>query len=443
MPHSSLDPVFAGLRLGLHALLVGLALFAVARAFAVASPAAPWVAVIAGGFIAVYFAGAWAAGRGSSGRSRRSLAIAWVAALTLLWGLLVWLSPEGAYLVFPLFFLYLHLLPGAGAAVAVIAATGFAILALGLHLGFSVGGVLGPVVGAGVALLIGLAYRALAREAEERERLLAELLRTRERLAETEREQGALAERARLARDIHDTVAQGLSSIQMLLRAAERDVSEPGAAHLRLARETAAESLAETRQIIRELTPERLDEGLPAALRRLGEEQDGRTGPTGGPRVEVAAEDVALPMAAQTALLRIAQGALANAVQHAGASRVSIELRRTEAGQSAPGGAVLVISDDGCGFEPDSVARRTVRSDSFGIRAMRERAEQLGGTLEIDAAPGRGASVTAQLPLDAAAPDPSSEDPSPVPAPAAAAPAIARPPAADPAAARRPRGRRP
>lgn len=468
MPHSSLDPVFAGLRLGLHALLVGLALFAVARAFAVASPAAPWVAVIAGGFITAYFAGAWAAGRGRPGRSRRPLAITWVASLTLLWGLLVWLSPEGAYLVFPLFFLYLHLLPGAGAAAAVVAATGFAILALGLHLGFSVGGVLGPVVGAGVALLIGLAYRALAREAEERERLLAELLRTRERLAETEREQGALAERARLARDIHDTVAQGLSSIQMLLRAAERDVSEPGAAHLRLARETAAESLAETRQIIRELTPERLDEGLPAALRRLGEEQAGRTGPTAGPRVEVAAEDVALPMAAQTALLRIAQGALANAVQHAGASRVSIELRRAATGSSGvgrsepgssesdpsppdpsgPGGAVLVISDDGCGFEPDSVARRAARADSFGIRAMRERAEQLGGTLEIDAAPGRGASVTARLPLDAAA-----EDPSPVSAPAAAAPAaaalaaaapaVARPPVAGPAAARRTRGRRP
>lgn len=390
MPHSTLAPVFAGLRIGLHVLLIGLAGFAAVRAFAVSSPNAEGAAVAAASFVAVYAAGAGRLrGHGGRGTARRGLVLAWVIALTLLWAVLTWLSPEGAYLAFPLFFLFLRLLPGRIGTVAIGGAAGFAIVALGAHHGFSVGGVVGPLVAAGVAVLIGLAYRALVREAEERERLLEELIRTRERLARTEREQGVLAERGRLAREIHDTVAQGLSSIQMLLRAAERDAPEPAAGYVRLARETAADSLAETRQIIRELTPERLEDGLPSALRRLGAEQAGRTGIP----VEVVAEELDLPMADQTALLRIAQGALSNAVRHADASRITLLLVETR------GAASLSVSDDGCGFDDGAVEAAAHRPDSFGLRAMRERVEQLGGTLGIVSAPSRGTTITARLPL--------------------------------------------
>lgn len=390
MPHSTLTPVFTGLRFGLHALLIGLAGFAVVRAFVVFSPVAAWTLIVGVAFVAVYLAGAWAARSGrTAGSSGRSFALIWVAALTLLWAVLMWLSPEGAYLVFPLFFLYLHVLPGSGGVAAIVITTAFSILALGLHLGFSVGGVIGPLVGAGVALLIGLAYRALRREAEERERLLAELIHTRQQLAETEREQGALAERARLAREIHDTVAQGLSSIQMLLRAAERDTPESGAGYLKLARETAAESLFDTRQIIRELTPARLDDGLAAALRRLGQEQSDRASLP----VEVIAEDLDLPMGIQTALLRIAQGALSNAIRHANATRIAIELAREDDAVS------LVIRDDGQGFDVSSAVADSHDADSFGLSAMRERVEQLDGALTITSAPGDGTTVTARLPL--------------------------------------------
>ncbi|GAA1803334.1 sensor histidine kinase [Nesterenkonia flava] len=390
MPHSTLAQVFTGLRFGLHALLIGLAGFAVVRAFVVFSPVAAWTLVVGVAFVAVYLAGAWAARSGrAAGSSGRRFAVVWVAALTLLWAVLTWLSPEGAYLVFPLFFLYLHVLPGPGGVAAIVVTTAFAILAVGLHLGFSVGGVIGPLVGAGVALLIGLAYRALRREAEERERLLAELIRTRQQLAETEREQGALAERARLAREIHDTVAQGLSSIQMLLRAAERDTPEPGAGYLKLARETAAESLADTRQIIRELTPARLDDGLTAALRRLGQEQSDRASLP----VEVTAEDLDLPMGIQTALLRIAQGALSNAIRHADATRIAVELARDDDAVS------LIVRDDGQGFDVSSAVADSHEADSFGLSAMRERVEQLDGALTITSAPGDGTTVTARLPL--------------------------------------------
>lgn len=390
MSHSTLAPVFTGLRFGLHALLIGLAAFAVVRAFVVSSPAAVWTLVVGIAFVAVYLIGTLAARIPSAlSTARPGLAPAWVAALTLLWAVLVWLSPEGAFIVFPLFFVYLHLLPGHAGFAAVVVTAAFAIGALGLHLGFSVGGVIGPVVGAGVAILIGMAYRALTQEAEERERLLAELIRTRQQLADTEREQGALAERARLAREIHDTVAQGLSSIQMLLRAAERDTPEPGAGYLKLARETAAESLADTRQIIRELTPARLDKGLPAALHRLGEEQSRRASIP----IDVTATDVDLPMGTQTALLRVAQGALSNAVRHANASHITVDL---VAGQ---GSVSLTVSDDGRGFDVSTATADSREADSFGLQAMRERVEQLDGTLTITSASAAGTTITAQLPL--------------------------------------------
>lgn len=390
MSHSTLAPVFTGLRVGLHALLIGLAGFAIVRAFLISSWVGMWTSVAAVAFLTVYLSGAWAGRMQRDPHvSRRRCAVGWVAALTLLWAVLTWLSPEGAYLAFPLFFVYLHVLPGRGGVATVVVTTAFAILALGLHLGFSIGGVIGPLVGAGVAVLIGLAYRALRREAEERERLLAELIRTRQQLAESERAQGALNERARLAREIHDTVAQGLSSIQMLLRAAERDIPEPGAGYVRLARETAAESLADTRQIIRELTPARLGDGLVAALERLGRELSERSSIT----VQVDAEELALPMGIQTALLRIAQGALSNTIRHAQAAQIVVELRGDDSDVS------LTVRDDGRGFDAASAVGGTHAADSFGLQAMRERVEQFGGTLDVESAAQQGTRVTARLPL--------------------------------------------
>lgn len=382
MAHRTLAPVFAGLRVGLHVLFVGLLVLVVVRVvWTGGSPVALGLTALLG---LVYLAGLRVAGA----RSRASGAW-WVAALTVVWAPLMWLVPEAAYLVFPLFFLYLHLLPGFAGPIAVVAATALTIAAFAVHGGLSVGGVVGPVVGAGVALLIGLGYDALQQRSIEREALVAELLATRDRLAVTEREQGVLAERARLAREIHDTVAQGLSSIQMLLHAAERaDATGPGVEHIRLARQTAADGLAETRRFIRELAPPSLDRGLGPALRRLAEGWGEREGLV----VEVTAPaETPLSMDAQAALLRIAQGALANVAQHAEASHVRISLE--EAGAEVR----LSISDDGRGFDPAESERGTAGTDSFGLRAMRERVEQLDGDLVVDSAPGAGTVVAVIL----------------------------------------------
>ncbi|BAJ75484.1 signal transduction histidine kinase [Microbacterium testaceum StLB037] len=375
--------MFAGLRIGLHALFAGLLVLVVVRVLVTGAGAAPIALTVALGL--VYLAGAWVARRGRSGAG-----IAWVLVLTAVWAALVWLVPEAAYLVFPLFFLYLHVLPRVAGPLAVVATTALTIAAFAVHGGLTVGGVVGPVVGAGVALLIGLGYAALERRAAEREELMAELLATRDRLAAAEREQGTLAERGRLAREIHDTVAQGLSSIQMLLYAAERaDATGPGIAHIRLARQTAADGLAETRRFIRELAPPSLTQGLGPALERLARSW----GEHAGVDVEVDVPDeVELPMDAQTALLRIAQGALANVAQHAAATRVRVVL-------TAAGHAVrLTVADDGRGFDPDAPDARGGGTDSFGLRAMRERVDQLDGTIEVTSTPGAGTTVAVTLP---------------------------------------------
>ncbi|MFJ7289204.1 sensor histidine kinase [Curtobacterium sp. NPDC098951] len=386
MAHSTLTPVFVGLRTGLHVLSAALLALVVVRIL-VGDGTRPWVPLgLSVVFAGVYLLGAVAAR--TAPRRRRVAGALWLVALSLVWIALLVVVPEAAYLVFPLFFLYLHVLPRVVGPVAVVVATLVAVVALGLHGGFTVGGVVGPLVGAGVALLIGLGYRALAREATEREALVAELLATRDRLAATEREQGVLAERARLAREIHDTVAQGLSSIQMLLHAAERaDGDRPGVEHIRLARATAADGLADTRRFIRELTPPSLDRGLPAALGRLAEQQWSGDGLT----VTVDVPDVALPMDVQTALLRIAQGAVANVVQHAHATHLTVSLAVT--GQEAR----LTVADDGVGFDPVTAAAGAGSSDSFGLRATQDRVDQFGGRLEIDSAPGRGTTLVAVL----------------------------------------------
>lgn len=390
MAHTALTPVFVGLRTGLHVLFIALTALVIVRAIVAPTDASAAVIIVAIALAATYALGA---AMTRSLRARRAMQRGWLAILTIEWAALLWLIPDAAYLVFPLFFLYLHLLGRWWGSAAILVSTVVAICALGLHSGWSVGGVVGPLVGAGVALLIGLGYQALAREAEQREALVAELLATQSRLAVTEHESGVLAERARLAREIHDTLAQGLSSIQMLLHAAERaDPGRPGIEHIRLARETAAANLAEARRFIRELTPPQLDDQtLGGALRRLARTQWASQGLDVRVRVS---DTMTLPMNLQTALLRIAQGAIANVVQHARATTATITLA-IEANQLR-----FSITDDGVGFDPLLGAKGTAeKSDSFGLQATSERVQQLGGALTVDSSPGRGTTLAVDLRL--------------------------------------------
>jgi signal transduction histidine kinase len=260
--------------------------------------------------------------------------------------------------------------------------------------------VLGPVLGAAVAVATVLGYQALYRESEARRRLIDELTAARADLAAAEHAGGVLAERERLAREIHDTLAQGLSSIQLLLRAAERALpGRPDSAlgHVQQARQAAVDNLAEARRFVRDWTPPGLEVAgsLPAALEQLC----ATTAETSGLAVHASLSGVPieLPAAQETALLRIAQAALTNAVQHGRPSRVELTL-------SYMGTDVaLDVVDDGTGFDPELVVPPGRRSDGtgFGLAAMRARARALAGTLVVESAPGEGTAVAATLPVPA------------------------------------------
>ncbi|MFI6173073.1 sensor histidine kinase [Nocardia sp. NPDC051052] len=394
MHSSPLTPVFTALRLGLHVLVAALAVVIAVRALLPGAPHPIPVVALTAGFLATYFAGHVLSGR------RGGIAI-WLTALTVWWLCLVVLAPDAGYLAFGLFFLYLHLLPRPWSLLAVAAATAIAVLGFGAHRGWSVAGAIGPIFGAAVAVGIGLGYQALFRESAERQRLIDELISTRAILADKERTAGKLSERERLAQEIHDTVAQGLSSIQLLLHAVEQSAPDhPAMQRIQLARETAAENLAETRRLIAELAPAALDgQSLAQALERICLRANA---PGLATQLVVEGTPERLPMPIEAALVRIAQGAVSNVVRHAKADRMRLTL--TYAGAEV----LLDVVDDGVGIEPDVLAHAP--SGSFGLAAMRSRVEQQGGTMAVESEPGHTA-VTVSFPLEPAAPEPDSAEP--------------------------------
>lgn len=395
--HSALTPVFLTMQLGLHVLMVGLTAIVAVRAMLGAWPMQWLIVALCVALLCVYALGVRFARR-STPMWARAL---WFLALVIVWLALTLLTPDGAYIVFPLFFLALHVFPPRWSVPVVGAMLLLSILALGMHLGWSAGIFIGPITGAAVAVVLGLAYRALFRESAERNLLIDDLLAAREELAVTAREAGTLAERQRLAGEIHDTVAQGLSSIQLLLHAAERTISDETALeHVRQARQTAADGLAETRRFIRELRAPALDEqSLPAALARLAASitaQSASTRPDAPTVVsfQLSGEPTELPMAHETTLLRIAQGSLANVLQHSRAQRAAVTLTFMD------DEVTLDIVDNGVGFEAGAASRAEHRGESFGLATIRERVERLGGRLSVETTPGAGTALAVSLPLE-------------------------------------------
>ncbi|MFJ9690133.1 sensor histidine kinase [Streptomyces bacillaris] len=321
-------------------------------------------------------------------------AAVWLGGLCALWLVLLVLSPDALWVAFPLYFLQLHLLPVRWGVAAVLVTAAAAITSFVAHRQeIAPGAFIGPLLGAAVAIATVLGYDALFRESERRRELIVELVATRAELAEAERTAGTLAERERLAREIHDTLAQGLSSIHLLLRAAERTLpgNAPATAHVRAAREAAQSNLAEARSFVRALTPPDLERGsLAAALERLCART---TGPGLTVRFAVSGTPVELPTPYEVALLRTAQSALANTVRHAGAGRAEITLSFMDTS------VALDVVDDGRGFDPAAVPVDERGDGGFGLPAMRSRAATLGGTLSVESAPGQGTALAVTLPV--------------------------------------------
>jgi signal transduction histidine kinase len=245
-------------------------------------------------------------------------------------------------------------------------------------------------------IFFALWINSIIEQSQERRQLIEELESTREELAARQHRAGILEERSRLAREIHDTLAQGFISIVAHLEAAEGALS-PGSdqarRHLQQARRTARDNLVEARHLVAALRPEILGgSSLSGALKRLAVRWSEESGVPAS--VSVTGDELPLAQGTQVALLRAAQEALSNTRRHAGAGEVSITLSYMD------DLVALDVQDDGNGFEPDLVA--VDANGGFGLRAMRERVEALGGSLLVESEPGAGCTLVVELPLEEA-----------------------------------------
>jgi signal transduction histidine kinase len=225
-------------------------------------------------------------------------------------------------------------------------------------------------------------------KSDERAVLITQLEATRAELADVSRQAGALAERQRLAGEIHDTLAQGFSSILMLIQAADAQVDhKPDTAHaqLALAAQTARENLADARTLVTGLASAQLEAGtLTNALRRLTERSAAELGITMS--FQASGPERPLPAATEVVLLRTGQEALANVRKHAAATTVAVRLRY------AADQVQLEVTDDGVGFDP------AVVNGGYGLRGMRVRLTEAGGSVTVKSAPGKGTAVRAEVP---------------------------------------------
>jgi signal transduction histidine kinase len=238
-------------------------------------------------------------------------------------------------------------------------------------------------VGATVSIVI---YR-VGDENEDQAALIAELRATRDELAASERERATLAERARFAGEIHDTLAQGFTSIVLLSRATQR--SGDCDAGLAKIEKTAEANLADARRLVAAMRPVELDRAtLADALQR----QLGTLGADISATLTVEGSPTELTAATETALLRAAQESLLNVRTHAHAATVHVTL--SYLGSSV----VLDVVDDGIGFTPGTVTDRGSLTGGQGLAALRQRAETLGGGLEIETGHNGGTAMSLHLP---------------------------------------------
>lgn len=240
-----------------------------------------------------------------------------------------------------------------------------------------------------VGVLIGLWAHSVVAQSSERARLIKELERAQEELSEAHQRQGAADERERMARDIHDTLAQGFASIIVLAEAARAGMSDDparSAQQLRSIESTARENLTEARELVGSATqpgPGRVAAGsVTQTLRRTLD----RFAEDTGLAVDADLADLECDQQTRIALLRCTQESLANVRKHARASTVGVVLVRR------PYGVELEITDDGTGFV-------VKESTGFGLDGMRKRLGELGGRLTVTSSVGDGTRILALIPM--------------------------------------------
>jgi signal transduction histidine kinase len=249
--------------------------------------------------------------------------------------------------------------------------------------------VVSTLISLGVSMTLGLFISRITGEASRRARTIDELHVTQARLAAAERDRGVHEERDRISREIHDTLAQGFTTVVTLARAADaalaRGDAETARERLAIIERTAADNLAEARLIVAELTPGHLQSRtLGQAIERLGAAVSSENGLRAD--VSVSGEPAPLGGVAEVVILRTAQEALSNVRRHAAADRVDIGL------DYGPERVVLTVADDGRGFDT------AVDRDGFGLDGVNARAAEVGGTVSLASAPGSGTTLRLEVP---------------------------------------------
>ncbi|MFE0800671.1 sensor histidine kinase [Streptomyces sp. NPDC058812] len=367
-------------------------------------PRTPWILALSLALAVLHLLGPVLSGPVLSGPGARPARrrLAWLGLVVVVWMVLVVLAPSFSWCAVPLFYTGLRTLPARAALVLVTVLTVFVVAAQFRLAGrFDPNLLLAPPAVAAIAAAV---FLHTERQAARQRALIDDLIRTRRELAASERREGTLAERQRLSMEIHDSLAQGLSSQRMLLQAAERVwESDPGKArtHVRGAASVAEHNLTEARRFVHDLAPADLARGggLEEALRALAARETGDH-LTVRVHVDDGARVPPLPDRVQSALLRIAQGALANVREHADASTVALTLTLLD------DQAVLDVTDDGHGFDPAALPDAPAGVRGHGLPAMRARLRQLGGTLTVESAPGEGTVLSAAVPLETPRTDP-------------------------------------
>lgn len=375
MARMTSDRILTTLRVSLHVLVALLLAVGVSSA-----PRGSWpIVVIAVAFALVYLFGTVRHNRGFTHTTGQ--AAAWLTIVIALWVRLAALSPTFVWIEFPLVMLACFVLPTSwGLAVTV------GLLAFTLSVTVptnGAGGLLGPTIGTVLAIGIVHAYQALRGEAEHYRQLAADLQAAQLELAAAERAAGVAQERARLSREVHDTMAQGLSSIVLLGRALEKELASSDAplsarATLSTIRDTAADNLAEARRFIAGNAVGDQDP-LSTRITRLAQAAEARQRALGS-MLEVRVHAVDLPEPAAGVVERVVREGLGNIVRHAGASVAVVTVDRL--GDQA----TVDVYDNGRGI---------TGPEGYGLKGLRARVNDAGGTLTVE-----GNVLAAKLPLE-------------------------------------------
>jgi signal transduction histidine kinase len=222
-------------------------------------------------------------------------------------------------------------------------------------------------------------------QSRQRAELIAQLEATRAELAAVNREQGVMAERERLAREVHDTLAQGYTSIVMLAQTAAAHLDpSPTRERLELIEEVARDNLAEARRLVAAFRPPALDSGT--VLQAIARVADRFRREAGIPVQVSLPESIEVDRDTEVVLVRATQELLANVRKHADASTVRVRI-------AVHDGVELTVADDGVGFDPAGLTA------GVGLAGLRDRVAQVGGGVSVDSSPGHGSVVHVRVPV--------------------------------------------